>query len=111
MLWLRSRESTKMLLANVSPQQINPIDETLSDSVHLHVAILLKKIAEEFADGRRHKPPALIECHTTLHFEVCNHIVTASIKHRPSVLTKRNSFSVADYAANARPWNVTMRIA
>ena len=99
-----------MLLANVSPQQINPIEETLSDNVHLHVAIHLKKIAQELADGRSHKLPALIESHITLQFKVCDHTVATQIEHGPSVLTKRDSFSVADYATNARPWSVTIRI-
>ena len=99
-----------MLLANVSPQQINPIEETLSDNVHLHVAMSLKKIVQEFADGRSHKLPALIVGHITLQLKVCEHTVATKIEHRPSVLTKRDSFSVADYATNARPWNVTSRI-
>ena len=99
-----------MLLANVSPQQINPIEETLSNNIHLHVAKSLKEIVKEFADGRSHKPPALIGSHITLQLKVCDHTVATKIEHRPSVLTKRDSFSVADYATNARPWNVTSRI-
>ena len=99
-----------MLLANVSPQQINPIEETVSDNVHLHVAMNLKEIVKEFADGRSHKLPALIVGHITLQLKVCDHTVATKIEHRPSVLTKRDSFSVADYATNARPWNVTSRI-
>jgi hypothetical protein len=99
-----------MLLANVSPQQINPIEETLSDNVHLHVAMSLKEIGQEFADGRSHKLPAFIVGHITLQLKVCKHTVATKIEHRPSVLTKRDSFSVADYATNARPWNVTSRI-
>ena len=40
-----------MLLANVSPQQSNPIDEARSDNIHLQVAMYLEKIAKEFVDG------------------------------------------------------------
>jgi hypothetical protein len=99
-----------MLLANISPQQPNPLEEAVSENVHLHVSILLKEIAQEFADGRSHKLPALIGRHTTLQLKVCDHTVATKIEHRPSVLTKRDSFSVADYATSARPWNVTSRI-
>jgi hypothetical protein len=99
-----------MLLANVSPQQINPIEETLSDNVHLHVAIHLKKIVQEPADGRSHKLPAVIESHITLQCKVCDHTVATHIEHSPSVLTKRDSFGVADYATNALPWSVMLRI-
>ena len=99
-----------MLLANVSPQQINPIEETLSDNVHLHVAMSLKEIVQEFADGRSHKLPALMGCHTTLQLKVCDHIVATRIEYAARVLTKRDSFKVAEYATSARPWNVTRRI-
>jgi hypothetical protein len=40
-----------MLLANIIPEQFNPIDETTSDNIHLHVAMYLEKIAKEFIDG------------------------------------------------------------
>ena len=39
------------LLANIIPQQFNPIYETISDNIHLYVAMYLEKIAKEFIDG------------------------------------------------------------
>ena len=99
-----------MLLANVSPQQTNPLQEAVPENVHLHVAMLLKEIVQEFADGRSHKLPAHIGCHVALQLKVCDHTVATHIEHSARVLTKRDSFSVADYATSARPWNVTSRI-
>ena len=78
-----------MLLANVSPQQVKPLEEAVSENVHLHVAILLKEIVHEFADGHSHKPPTLIGCQVALQLKVCNHNVATIIEHRPGVLTKR----------------------
>ena len=40
-----------MLLANIIPAQFNPIDETISDNIHLYVAMYLAKIVKEFIDG------------------------------------------------------------
>jgi hypothetical protein len=99
-----------MLIANVSPQQLHPLQIALFENVHLHVAILLKEIVQEFADGRSHKLPALIASHITLKLKVCDHTVATQIEYSARVLTKRDSFSVADYATSARPWNVTSRI-
>ena len=59
-----------MLLANVSPQQPNPLYEAVPENVHLHVAILLKEIVQEFADGRSHKRPAPITSQATLQLKV-----------------------------------------
>jgi hypothetical protein len=99
-----------MLIANVSPQQLHPLQIALFENVHLHVAFLLKEIGQEFGDGRSHKPPALIGCHTTLQLKVCDHTVATKIEYRTRVLAKTDSFSVADDATSARPWNVLRRI-
>jgi hypothetical protein len=99
-----------MLIANVSPQQLYPLQIALFENVHLHVAMCPKEIVQEFGDGRSHKPPALIGCHTTLQLKVCDHTVATHIEHSARVLTKRDSFSVADDATSARPWNVLRRI-
>jgi hypothetical protein len=99
-----------MLIANVSPQQLHPLQIALFENVHLHVAILLKEIGQEFGDGRSHKPPAHIRSHTTLQLKVCDHTVATKIEYRTRVLAKTDSFSVADDATSARPWNVLRRI-
>jgi hypothetical protein len=99
-----------MLIANVSPQQTNPLQIALFENVHLHVAMCPKEIVQEFGDGRSHKLPAHIRSHTTLQLKVCDHTVATQIEYSARVLTKRDSFSVADDATSARPWNVTRRI-
>jgi hypothetical protein len=82
----------------------------MSENIKLHVAVALEEPVQVSINGRSHESPALIKCHTTLQFKVSNHIVTAAIKGRPRVFTKSHSFSVADYAKNVPPWNVSTRI-
>jgi hypothetical protein len=70
-----------VFLANVTPQQSDPAEEAISENINLHVAVHLEEIAKEFSNRRSHEFPARIQCHTTLQYKVCNHVVAATVKH------------------------------
>jgi hypothetical protein len=99
-----------VFLANVTPQQSNPVDEAMSENINFHVSIHLEETAKELTNIRSHESPTWIQCHTTLQHKVCNHIVATTIKHGPSVFTKTNSFGVANYRRNGLSWSVRLRI-